>query len=291
MINEIPQEVTEPGTARPYYNSYQKTADVVAETQQALSEVVFNGLPGSERSGKSYDSPSLPRLDTGSGYGSISEFGAMPEPDVHRSHSYNPSSPAFSGMSVDHGPESSFRPPSIANGGGGQFASFPSRGPHGRSGSLLASPRMGPEPTSSSFSTSVADALGSEFLGQQQSSTSDSTPTGPPDGLPRTSYESQEPVPRYESYTTTGAYQQQQAPESMNFAPPSGPPPGAAAPALPQYRAAEYGHEWEDNEAGLAYMSPGPSPDDKKLGTYGGASTPRRLSVMNGYVGEPCKIS
>lgn len=287
MINEIPQDVTEPGTARPYYNSYQQTADVVAETQQALSGVVFHGEPGSERSGsKSYDSPSLPRLDTGSGYGSINEFGAMPEPNVQRSHSYNPSSPAFSGMSVDQGQESGFRSPTA----GGQFASFPSRAPHGRSGSLLASPRMGPEATSSSFSTSVADALGSEFLGQQSSTTSDSTPTGPPDGMPRMSYDSQEPVPRYESYIPNEPYNQQHSPENQNFAPPSGPPPGAAAPSLPQYRAAEYGNEWDDNEGGLAYMAPGSSPDDRKLGTRGDTATPRRLSVMNGYAGDPCKV-
>lgn len=255
MIDEIPQDVTEPGTARPYYNSYQRTADVVANAQQAVSEVAFNGLPGSERGGRSYDSPSLARLDTGSGYGSIREFGAMPEPDIQRSHSYNPSSPAFSGMNVEHGPESGLRSPT-AGGGGGQFASFPARGPHGRSGSLLASPRMGPEPTSSSFSTSVADALGSEFLDQQHSNTApDSTHTGPPDGLPRASYDSQEPVPTYESYNPTETYHQQHSPENPDYAAPSGPPPGAASPALPQYRAAEYGNEW-DNEGGLAYMAP-----------------------------------
>lgn len=285
MISEIPQDLTQPGGPRSYYSGNQTTEKYVAEAQQALSQIAFNGYPPSDRlpenasneyrlphptdapqddssfMGMYMTMPEPDRFNPGNASGlQVNELGALSsQADV--SHSQTLSSlPLLS----EAGDSPSSLDVSAVRGAGGQFATFPVRG--GRPGMLTSPLGEGNErDMNQSFSSSVAEALGSPRVDTSEKAPSAHLPLEP-DG----------PAPSYDLVNPSF---------SQDYAPPVGPPPGAAPPVIQGLTYGEYSQQKvkEDQEdSHLPWMEPSKAERRLRFASHPvELKTPQRQSFAN----------
>ncbi|KAF5367286.1 hypothetical protein D9615_010459 [Tricholomella constricta] len=292
IIAEIPEEHTQPGMARNLYYGRAKTEQLLSEAHRCISEVVMSTVPSSRMSTSSqpgfqnappnpFGTPhsafqSLGMQNTGGqppqnewsphnssdmtpaggapsnylpapqGLGTGEFFNQPGSPTAGPGSPTQPGAPYYSQLQNEPRSVDDFgvHPPGPIDqpgpGSGGRFATFPVKNrPSGLAGYTLSDPPVRQE--SESFSSSVAQAL----------SSSQSPPATVPQaqqgfgefGRPDVSYE---------------------VSHAATYAPPQGPPPGAATQPRPgtAWNTSlhhEERHAPSDEEGGLAYMT---NPDD-----------------------------
>ncbi|KAG6909753.1 hypothetical protein DXG01_015469 [Tephrocybe rancida] len=297
IIGEIPNEQTQPGMARSLYYGRNKTEQLLSEAHRCINEVVMSTVPtpgiqhafpqppqhmqqSSFQGGLGFQAPQLPintpqsmfqvpgvlpggqppqnewlqpqqTGDThsylpapqGLGTGQFYEQGGSPALGAppHQQHPQQiPQISQTPQLNAPYQPEEHTAPPLHSvddfgvntaspgiidqpnQGSGGRFATFPVK----NRGYSLSDPQAAPNRESDSFSSSVAQALSSS--------------QSPPGTVPQPTF----------SYDVAPAQQQ--------YAPPQGPPPGAAVQSGPTGHLGLHHEERNvpsDDEGGLAYMA------------------------------------
>ncbi|KAK0186395.1 hypothetical protein F5146DRAFT_1142754 [Armillaria mellea] len=237
IVSEIPEDVTQPGMPRLMYTGHPKVEMLVSETYKAVNQVGFSTVASEPR--EQLQRPPIPSLpgsparpagldETPSSSNFLStpqgmSGGHFLDASDALSQTNGPSTPMFRKNSLPIQPRNgdsfgprSREPEKFGYSGSGSPSSFPLKSPFGIEPPLLKSHE--PEP---SFSTSIAEALRTPGL------------EGPID----------DPAPSYE------------VSHSHLYAPPSGPPPGAAVLLGSEPGSHRVSTALSDDDAELAYMA------------------------------------